>query len=70
MIPGIIYGLKKGNIPIQFENNQIVKKMTKDNSISKKIHVDISNIKHEVKIHDIQFDKISDDVIHIDFLRE
>lgn len=68
-IPAIIYGEKKESIPISIELadlKAILKSEKGDNTVLK-IHRD--NIKVDAMLKEIQYDYLSDHIIHADFLR-
>ncbi len=66
-IPCVLYGLKKENIHFHAYKNEFRKIIyTPDTFL---IDIDIDGKIHNAIMHDIQFHPVTDDVIHIDFLR-
>jgi len=68
-IPAIIYGEKKDSIPISIELADIkaILKSEKGENTVLKIHRD--NIEVDAMLKEIQYDYLSDHIIHADFLR-
>jgi len=69
MVPGIIYG--KNTIPtkIAFENKALQKLMHTGGFYSKIIDLDVEGKKEKVLPKQLQYDPVSDKLIHFDFLR-
>lgn len=68
-VPAIIYGDKKDSIPITIDLDyvkQILKSEKKENTLLK-IHRD--DITVDAMLHEVQYDYLSDNIIHVDFLR-
>jgi large subunit ribosomal protein L25 len=68
-IPAIIYGEKKESIPISIEltDLKLILKSEKGENTLLKIHRD--NIQVDAMLKEIQYDYLSDHIIHADFLR-
>lgn len=68
-IPAIIYGENKESIPISIELTDVktILKSEKGENTVLKIHRD--NIKVDAMLKEIQYDYLSDHIIHADFLR-
>lgn len=68
-IPAIIYGEKKGSIPISIDLTDVktILKAEKGENTVLKIHRD--NIEVDAMLKEIQYDYLSDHIIHADFLR-
>ena len=68
-IPAIIYGGKEENQKISLSKKQIKFLIEKENFLSNIINLIIEGKELKVLAREIAFDTISDDPIHIDFLR-
>ena len=68
-VPGIIYGGTNENEKISLTKKEVKNLISKENFLSNVISINIDGKKQEVLPRDITFDTISDDPIHIDFLR-
>ncbi len=68
-VPGIIYGGKEANQKISITKKQVKYLLEKENFLSNVINVKIDDKDQEVLPRDISFDTISDEPIHVDFLR-
>ena len=68
-IPAIIYGGKEENQKISLSKKQIKFLIEKENFLSNVIILKIEDKELKVLAREIAFDTISDDPIHIDFLR-
>ena len=68
-IPGIIYGGKEENQKVSLSKKQIKFLIEKENFLSNVIILKIEDKELKVLAREIAFDTISDDPIHIDFLR-
>lgn len=68
-IPAIIYGERKESIPISIELDDVktILKSEKGENTVLKIHRD--NIEVDAMLKEIQYDYLSDYIIHVDFLR-
>lgn len=68
-IPAIIYGEKKDTIPITLSLNDVkdILKAEKGENTILKIHRD--DIEVDAMLKEVQYDYLSDSVIHVDFLR-
>lgn len=68
-IPAIIYGERKESIPISIELDDVktILKSEKGENTVLKIHRD--NIEVDAMLKEIQYDYLSDHIIHVDFLR-
>jgi len=68
-VPAIIYGGKETNQKISLSKKEVKILIEKENFLSNVITVDIEGKEQNVLPRDIVFDTISDDPIHLDFLR-
>ena len=68
-IPGILYGGNEKNKKIMLNKNSIKNLITSDNFFSDILNLSIAGKEEKVLMRDIMFDPLSDEPIHIDFLR-
>ncbi len=70
IIPGIIYGNKKKNIPILIKHDDLYNKIKKYQENNKKIYFTLKLNKKKIlsKIKYIQMHKYKNKIIHIDFI--
>lgn len=68
-VPGIIYGGKNSNEKISLSKKEIVNLIAKENFLSNVISINLENKEQKVLPRDIAFDTVSDEPIHIDFMR-
>jgi large subunit ribosomal protein L25 len=68
-VPAIVYGGTEENQKISLSKKQVQYLIDQENFLSKIISVKIDDKSINVLPKDINFDPISDDPIHIDFLR-
>ena len=68
-VPGIMYGGKNSNEKISLSKKEIVNLISKENFLSNVISINLDNKEQKVLPRDIAFDNITDEPIHIDFLR-
>ena len=68
-VPAIIYGGTEENQKISLSKKQVQYLIDQENFLSKILSVKIDNKSINVLPRDVSFDPISDDPIHIDFLR-
>ena len=69
IIPGIIYGKNTDPTKIAFEGKILLKLMQAGGFYSKIIDLDINGKKEKVLPKDLQYDPVTDKLIHFDFLR-
>ncbi len=69
LIPCILYGGKNPNSKISIEKKSVQKILKSGSFLSKVIELDIDGKKEKVIPRDISFNVISDEPIHIDFMR-
>ncbi|KHD85025.1 50S ribosomal protein L25/general stress protein Ctc [Heyndrickxia ginsengihumi] len=65
-IPGVIYGYKVDNIPVYVNDAELLK-MIRESGRNGVLMLDIDGKKQNVVLHDIQTDRLKNQVIHIDF---
>ena len=68
-VPGIIYGGENANEKISISKKEVKALIEKDNFLSNVISIKLDEKEQKVLPRDIAFDTISDEPIHIDFLR-
>ena len=68
-VPAIIYGGTEENQKISLSKKQIKTLIDQENFLSNMISLEVDGKKISVLPRDISFDPISDDPIHVDFLR-
>lgn len=73
IIPGIVYGLEKANIPVSINRNELMKAFKSPFGPNVVIELDIAAEKgkqtEKVIAYQIDMDHIRHEVIHVDFLR-
>ena len=69
MIPGIIYGKGTKSMKIAFEDKAFYKLMNAGGFYSKIIDIDIEGKSEKVLPKDLQYHRVTDKLIHFDFLR-
>ena len=68
-IPAVIYGDKKEPIGITLESREITKIVHQPGIFGRLLDINVSGSKHTVLTRDIQFHPVTDNVLHMDFLR-
>ena len=68
-IPAILYGGKKDNISISLKKLHLQDFIKKETFMSRVIDLDIDGTAEKVLPRDVSFDPVSDEPIHIDFMR-
>ena len=68
-IPAVIYGDKKEPISITLESREITKIVHQPGIFGRLLDIKVSGSKHTVLTRDIQFHPVTDNVLHLDFLR-
>ena len=68
-VPGIIYGGESANEKISLSKKEVKKLIDKENFLSNVISIQLDEKEQKVLPREITFDTISDEPIHIDFLR-
>ena len=68
-VPGIIYGGESANEKISLIKKDVKNLIEKENFLSNVISINIDGKDQQVLPRDIAFDAVSDEPIHIDFLR-
>ena len=68
-VPAVIYGDKKEPIGITLESREITKIVHQPGIFGRLLDIKVSGSKHTVLTRDIQFHQVTDNVLHMDFLR-
>ncbi len=68
-VPGIVYGGKEQNQQVSFSKKKLKTLMEKENFLSNIITLNIEGKNQNVLLREIDFDILSDEPIHVDFLR-
>ena len=69
LVPGIIYGGENTNEKISISKKEVKNLIEKDNFLSNVISINLDGKEQKVLPRDITFNIISDEPMHIDFLR-
>ena len=69
LIPAILYGGKNPNQKISIEKKAVREIINSDNFLSKVLELDIEGKKEKVLPRDVAYHVVSDEPIHIDFMR-
>ena len=69
LIPAILYGGKNANQNISIDKKEITNLINTDTFLSKVLELDINGKKEKVIPRDIAFNVVSEEPIHIDFMR-
>ena len=68
-VPGVIYGNKEDPVLISVDPIDLMKQINTPGFFSRVYEVDVSGNKHRVLARDLQVDPVSDQPIHLDFMR-
>tara|TARA_B100000131_G_scaffold50827_1_gene45434 strand:- start:4587 stop:5297 length:711 start_codon:yes stop_codon:yes gene_type:complete len=68
-VPGIIYGGENPNEQITLSKKEVANLIAKENFLSNVVSISIEGREQKVLPRDITFDTVSDEPIHVDFLR-
>ena len=69
LIPAILYGGKDANQNISIQKKEVKNLIHSDTFLSKVLEIDIDGKKEKVIPRDISFNVVSEEPIHIDFMR-
>ena len=69
LIPAILYGGKDPNQKISIEKKAVKDVINSDNFLSKVLELDIEGKKEKVIPREVAYHVVSDEPIHIDFMR-
>ena len=69
LIPAILYGGKDANLNISIQKKEIKNIINSDTFLSKVLELEINGKKEKVIPRDVAFNVVSEEPIHIDFLR-
>ena len=68
-IPAVLYGGKKNNLNISLKKLQLQDLIKTETFMSKVFDLDIDGMPEKVLPRDVSYDPVSDEPIHIDFMR-
>ncbi len=69
-LPGIIYGGGKSDLPVTMNSNEARKLLNIEAFYTSIVNIDVADQKSEtVLLKDVQWDPVSDEPVHLDFLR-
>jgi len=68
-IPGVLYGGKKGNLSISLKKLNLQNIINTETFMSKVYDLDIDGSSEKALARDVAYDPVSDEPIHIDFMR-
>jgi len=69
LVPGVIYGGGDSPVLLKMDPRILNARMRKAGFFATQFHVDVAGDKHRVLPKDVQFHPVTDDPIHVDFLR-
>jgi len=69
LVPGILYGGKDPNTKISIDKKSIKNILGSDSFLSTVLEIDIDGKKQKVLPRDVAYNVVSDEPIHIDFMR-
>ena len=69
LVPAVIYGNKETAVPVTLDANQWRQLMHKPSIFSQLININVNNETHFVLPRDIQQHPVSEEAMHVDFLR-
>ena len=68
-VPAVIYGDKKEPVGITLESREITKIIHQPGIFGRLLNIEVRGSEHTVLTRDIQFHPVTDNVLHMDFLR-
>ena len=69
LVPGVIYGGGQDVVLLKMDPRILNARMRKSGFFATQFHVEVAGEKHRVLPKDVQFHPVSDDPLHVDFLR-
>jgi large subunit ribosomal protein L25 len=69
LVPAVIYGDKKDPVGITMESREVTKIVHQPGIYGRLLEIDVAGTKSTVLARDIQFHPVSDNIMHMDFLR-
>jgi large subunit ribosomal protein L25 len=69
LVPAVIYGDKKDPVGIHLSTREITRIVHQPGIFGRLLDIDLSGQKHTVLTRDIQFHPVTDNILHMDFLR-
>lgn len=67
LIPGIVYGKNYDNVPVSVGQNEL-QKQVREHGRNSIYQIELQGKKQKVMIRDVQTDKVTNNIIHVDFL--
>ena len=68
-IPGVVYGGGEDPISVQLSRDELRKVMQNPHFMSSLFEFKLANKQHRYVVKDVQYHPVTDDVLHIDFMR-
>jgi large subunit ribosomal protein L25 len=68
-IPAVVYGDKKAPETISVDRTALVKEINRGHFFNRLFEIEVNGGKQSVLARDVQFDPVSDQPVHVDFLR-
>ena len=68
-VPGVIYGSKKTPVTLAVEHRLLVQAMSEPGFFIRLVDLEVEGEKHRVLPREVQFDPVSAQPLHVDFLR-
>ena len=69
LVPAVIYGDKKGSVGINLSAREITRIVHQPGIFGRLLDIDVKGEKNTVLTRDIQFHPVTDNILHMDFLR-
>ncbi len=69
LVPGVIYGAKKDPLMITLDPRDVIKGLKTGSFLATIYELNVNGKKERVLPRDVQFDPVTDNAIHVDFLR-
>jgi len=69
LVPAVIYGAKKEPLPIAVKRNELVAILNRGGFLSHSFALDVAGKSEQVLPRDIQLHPVTDEPLHVDFLR-
>ena len=69
LVPAVIYGDKKDPVGITMESREVTRIVHQPGIFGRLLEIDVAGTKSTVLTRDIQFHPVTDNILHMDFLR-
>ena len=69
LVPAVIYGDKKEPVGVILKNREITRIVHQPGIFGRLLDINVNGQKHTVLTRDIQFHPVTDNILHMDFLR-